>query len=413
MDTALSTPESDTMTKALRALSNRSWISLFILLLYVLAVTVGAFSGGFWASLGIGGALTLFLATGYYDKRLPEPQRNITVFIFGLLIVCAFLNLYSTQMKVSWLLLLKLVTILVPLSLYSCPQILPRAMSPKLFIILPWAAVVGVLALSLELALKGPLQMVLQGHIRLTEYNRGLSYIVVLTLPIIAGLWTLGRRWVILPFVLALLVATDLTDSRAAKLALLLALATMVVATYLPLFTRRLLALLPITFVLWPFVVREIFLNHRSWIERLPDSWQARMEIWDYMSYRILERPWLGWGLGSSRFLSFQVPHGSSYHFVTMPASHPHNAIIQLWVELGLPGVALGIFFILWVLQLAVRLGPKMAPFALGTWTAGLCLSLVSYDLWTDSLLSAFALAAFLLMILQNHMSRSDAVRIV
>ena len=123
------------------------------------------------------------------------------------------------------------------------------------------------------------------------------------------------------------------------------------------------------------------------------------------MSYRIQEHLWLGWGLGTSYTLPFQEPHGALYIFTTLPAAHPHNVMCELWVELGLPGLVLGIAFAFLTLRKAGRLDPRLVPFALGAWTACFCLSLIAYDFWTDSLWGAFAMTAFAFALLQKQLT--------
>jgi O-antigen ligase len=212
------------------------------------------------------------------------------------------------------------------------------------------------------------------------------------------------RLWLLLPFILVLFIPTGLTESRASKLALLLALAALVAAQFLPALTRWVLTFLPAFCVGWPFAVQGFFQNHYDVLNRFPASWHARMEIWDALSYRILERPWLGWGLGTSHLLPFQEPHGALYVMNNLPASHPHNVVIELWVELGLPGLIAGLAFALLMLRKAGQLDKKLVPFALATWMAAFCLSLVAYDFWTDSLFAAFALSAFALRMLDGSM---------
>jgi len=133
------------------------------------------------------------------------------------------------------------------------------------------------------------------------------------------------------------------------------------------------------------------------------------MEIWDFMSFRILERPWLGWGLGSSHELQPISPHSVHYAVTAGPVSHPHNAYTQLWVELGLPGLALGVFFALFMLRMAGRVQQKSAPFALAAWTMAFALAMVAYDFWTDSLLAAFALTAFAFAVMERKTAKANS----
>jgi O-antigen ligase len=204
-----------------------------------------------------------------------------------------------------------------------------------------------------------------------------------------------------------MLIPASLTESRATRAAFLLGVAATIAGFLAPILARRTLVVLFVASMALPFCVMEIFLHHHAWFEHLPSSWQHRVEIWDYMSYRILEHPFLGWGMGmgSSRLLPYLLPHGDLYRYVVTEAANPHDAIIQLWIDLGLSGLALGLLFALLLLYKASRLPAPIAPFALGGWVAAWCISLVAYDFWSDSLFALFALTslAFVLLVQQSR----------
>ena len=54
----------------------------------------------------------------------------------------------------------------------------------------------------------------------------------------------------------------------------------------------------------------------------------ARVAIWRFTTERVVERPWLGWGMDASRMWPGVIP------------LHPHNAALQVWLELGVVGAA-------------------------------------------------------------------------
>ena len=135
-----------------------------------------------------------------------------------------------------------------------------------------------------------------------------------------------------------------------------------------------------------------------------------RVEIWDYLSWRIAERPWLGWGLGSSHLLEWVNPDSLAYHFVHQPAPHPHNVFIELWVELGIPGLILGLAFAALTLRKIEHMPPQFMPYATGAWAAAFCLSLVAYDFWTDSLFTTFALIGFAFALLRAEASQKQSL---
>lgn len=377
----------------------------FVLLLYVIAATLGAFNGGMWAGLGIGGGLVLFFGIWRLDRRAPSPDKSLVFMALALLALAAGLNFNSSQPALSWHEWLRLVTVFLPLCALLVPAIPSRALHPKFFTILPVAVAIGALTLGLEFYLGDPLLHRLRGAAaEPAGYNRGVSYIVLLGFPLMAALVRSKNRGALVLFVLILLVPASLAESRTAKLALMLALPIIALAQVAPAATRRLLALTPFGAIGWPFAARWVFTHHYDWLAHIPDSWRARVEIWDYMSYRIMEKPLLGWGLGTSVTLDFKNPHGALYVITNMPAAHPHNVMTQLWVELGLPGLALGVIFALLILYKASRLDERLMPFALGAWVAGFCFCLLAYNFWTDSLFACFALTGFAFMLLEQKL---------
>lgn len=393
-------------------------LSCVLLALFAMSVSAGVFVAGLWAYAGIGGGIILFATMWAKNGSVPWPDKQLAICAFIALSAMALETIQSTWPQTSWREWLKLVTIFVPLLAFSSPHLSNKLLNPKFMPVMLVSSVIGALALSLELYLGGPiLHVVKDPNAGLTQYNRGLSFLVVLAFPLMAGLLygqfplALNKRlWIVLPFILVLFIPAGLTESRAAKLALLLGLITTVAACILPQLTRYTLMVVPVACIGWPFAVQTFFLNHYDLLSRFPDSWHSRMEIWDYLSYRLLEHPLLGWGLGTAHLLPYQEPHGVLYHMNNLPAAHPHNVMIELWVELGLPGLVMGLAFAYLLLHKAGQLDKKLLPFALGAWIAALCLSLVAYDFWTDALFSTFALSGFVLTMLDRQRKMADII---
>lgn len=84
----------------------------------------------------------------------------------------------------------------------------------------------------------------------------------------------------------------------------------------------------------------------------LPNSAVHRIKIWEFVAKKISERPLLGWGMNSSKHFSdgknMVYTVSGEYLGEALPL-HPHNTILQIWVELGLPGIlvflCLGYYF--------------------------------------------------------------------
>jgi O-antigen ligase len=378
--------------------------------LALVAVSAGVFTGGLWATLGIGGGLLMFALAWVADRRLPRTSADLTLFIVFALSLMAALNGFSTRPDLSWREWLKLTSIFLPLLTLAAPAVQERAFHPRLFPVLAITSATAAALLGVELSAGGPLLYAVRGSkAALTEYNRGMSYLVLVAFPIMASLRLSRRWWFIVLYIVILLLPAGLTESRASKLALIVGLGVMLAAFAKPVLARRALSGVIVLLAAWPMTAQWLFANHYDMLARIPPSWRARMEIWDYMSYRILEHPFLGWGLGTSHALPFAEPHGALYVITKDAAPHPHNALIQLWVELGLPGLVLGILFVLMLLRRTERLDVRLQPFALGALAAAVTISMVAYNFWTDSLFAAFALTAFLFAGLQRQARTNQA----
>ncbi len=142
----------------------------------------------------------------------------------------------------------------------------------------------------------------------------------------------------------------------------------------------------------------------------LPISGQHRLAIWHYTADRVAERPFAGWGLDAARNMpdvdrstTYILTHpetGGRHRVHTQPIPlHPHNAALQVWLELGAPGAfLLGAFFI--VAFTTVRwTAPDRATLSAGisTLVAGGTVAMLGYGAWQTWLLAVLAFTAVLL----------------
>ena len=125
-----------------------------------------------------------------------------------------------------------------------------------------------------------------------------------------------------------------------------------------------------------------------------------RLEIWSFVGGRIGERPLLGWGLDASR----AIPGGNG----TTPEGwqllplHPHNAPLQLWLELGAPGAALFALFAarLWLALGAAPWPRAFAAAAAGSLVAAFTVGLGAYGIWQEWLIASEFLTLFLILVM-------------
>lgn len=118
-----------------------------------------------------------------------------------------------------------------------------------------------------------------------------------------------------------------------------------------------------------------------------------RLYIWEFAANRVLDHPWIGWGLNASRSIpggDAPAPGGG-----VLLALHPHNGLLQVWLELGAVGAALTAVVIGLLFAGAARIADRYERAAVaGQLIAGLVILCLSFGVWQTWWLAALALAA-------------------
>jgi O-antigen ligase len=145
-------------------------------------------------------------------------------------------------------------------------------------------------------------------------------------------------------------------------------------------------------------------------LERLPGLGEAadsvkisaghRLLIWSFAGDRIAERPLTGWGLDSSR----AIPGGDEPIRLgeTWMPLHPHNAALQVWLELGVPGAAL--FAVMVAIAWGALARVEWPPLFAAAAGAGLAIALLgcftTYGIWQEWWLGTLSFSLFLVLVM-------------
>jgi len=133
-----------------------------------------------------------------------------------------------------------------------------------------------------------------------------------------------------------------------------------------------------------------------------------RLQIWSFVGDRIAERPLFGWGLDASRAIPGGAdPIGPGVDRVgaagvpKLPL-HPHDAALQMWLELGLPGALLFAGFAAWLwLALARAEWPPLYRAAAGAGLAAASFAaLGTYGVWQEWWIATLSLALFVILVM-------------
>jgi O-antigen ligase len=244
-----------------------------------------------------------------------------------------------------------------------------------------------------------------------SKMDRGLSYLVFLAWPLLAFAWRdRSRVWACL---LAALVIALVGSSHGVtvQLSLLTGIVAFAIAAVAPRLVALGLALGSVAAAaLTPILALDFGARLLPWAQRIKPSAVHRLEIWDYMSRRALERPLTGWGWWTAHMLPIHPDELARYQYVTPNGSpHPHGNWVQLWVETGVFGVALGLAFALLILWRAWRMPSPYRPFALACCASVFIIAMASFDLATDSWWAALAATGLLFALLPVPMANGRA----
>jgi O-antigen ligase len=184
-------------------------------------------------------------------------------------------------------------------------------------------------------------------------------------------------------------------ESMAAALALAAALGG--AAAFRLVGPRAIAALLVVCVLAAPLATKLPALEQLAERRDLTVSIYHRASIWQFVGARVADKPVLGWGMHASR--TMPGGHNTIGGTAELIPLHPHNAPLQIWLELGAIGAAL-LAALLGFLAIACNGTPVRRAVLGATLITALAIASLSYGIWqgwwfaTLWLLAAMAAAA-------------------
>ena len=145
-----------------------------------------------------------------------------------------------------------------------------------------------------------------------------------------------------------------------------------------------------------PLTMSASALHLDSWLmENIDRNWGYRIIIWHYVGELVREHFIIGYGFDSARVLGAAadlLPDRSG----NSTFLHPHNGILQIWLELGVSGVALFVTTAILLARRILNCAPSSGALAAATGTIifSTTIWLLSYGIWQGWWIAVLGLAA-------------------
>ncbi len=227
----------------------------------------------------------------------------------------------------------------------------------------------------------------------------------------------------------AVLIGLAILDSDTFALAIVIGGIFAGIAHYWPPHGAKLIAAILIsTAFLMPLMVKMIpdpTKPGNAALAPLSNSALHRLAIWNVAVEKIVEAPIFGHGFDSARMqyrydssrLTTFLPgvEGRTYFVISEPIPlHPHNLFLQIWLELGIVGIAL-LAIMLW--YLVARLNKVLAPgpsrFAcFGLLGSAFAINCISYGAWQSWWIAALLMSCGAMAAVITPNAENDAISI-
>lgn len=253
-----------------------------------------------------------------------------------------------------------------------------------------------------------------RGGLNMSNYNRAAVFVTLCIWPALAILRS-DRSKQLIPWVLGalMLLIVFKTESQSAQLAFL---AGALVYWLFPLRQSWIWygIITVILAVMWaiPWVMPFFYDYFPAKIVNL--SWfrtsyaPERLEVWDFISRRVQENPLYGFGVEATRATTDFDTDRLFYEAPTV--LHPHNFMLQFWIEFGALGIAFLTAFLTKLILYFKALPTQVGRLYLATFASVLSTASTGYGLWQGWWLGSLFLIAMFCMITSVILSEKDKV---
>lgn len=285
-------------------------------------------------------------------------------------------------------------------------RLMPPLDEDRLRYTAPFGIALATAILLVELATPGIIRPYIYGS-NPAYLNRSVVTVSLLMWPALAltsGRYAQAQKYVVITLVMALVIVSSSLSSMVALPAGLLVMGLAYINGRLA--AIGVVAVTIVAFMTMPITAKLMaeFATETGVNTMVDMSTERRLEIWEAFSRAALERPIMGWGLEASRY--FGIGNITGIDWTIGPVHHPHNPILQIWVELGAIGIALSGFAMVGIILAIGHLPRTRRPYAYGAATATLLISMVSHGAWQSWWICLLMLLVTLFNLREEYPSR-------
>lgn len=312
------------------------------------------------ATPGGGAPLALVVLTALSIAWSPTPVRGAT---------------HALHFGGSLILAMIAIAVVRRMDLGISPRVLAGALGA--------AALVTAVDLASGSALRAALSLATEDF----RLNR-VAVAIALFLPLATALLAAERRFLMLATSWALgIAAISLSISHSAKFGMLVGILVLVPALVAPRIVHRVVSFAVVAVLLAMPLLAPI--ANALVPARVHDavgygSLTIRGEIWNETAPFVWQRPILGWGIEASNALP-RLPEAAGLSDTQrdlLAWGHPHNAPLQIWLELGLVGALLAALALAVGMSVLARLPKPLLPFATASAASTFAVACVSHGAW-------------------------------
>ena len=293
---------------------------------------------------------------------------------------------------------------LAPIALCAAVALSPAArmiLAPhraRILRVMAWGCGVGAALAAADMLAGYPIQALgrdLFGgdDVKTSFYNRGLTFILMLSLPAIAWLVAMSQPRLAIALTAVVILAAALSVNNVMKLGLITGAIVALAAWRTPKLTAYTLAGgTTLLAFLQPVLYYQIA-DRIAYFEWQRHSIYNRIEIWDYVALAAIRKPLTGWGLDVTRYLPTFHERVDAYDIVSRLYMHGHNNFLEIWSNIGVLGVAAAVALVWMAINGIRRLDhTAIRAFLLAGLAIVILVAFVSFGAWQTSWLAALVL---------------------